>query len=85
MALVIRMEQRTGEMRGMDETGDWKHEWDPDDKKEVDQMRKTFDHNVKDKNFKAFILDEKGKRGEQIFTFDPKAKRIVLVPPMAGG
>lgn len=74
-----------GQMRVMGEVGDWKHEWNPDNPKEVDQMRKTFEHNVDDKGFKAFRLDEKGRRGEQIYKFDPKAARIVLVPPMAGG
>lgn len=74
-----------GAMRILGRVGDWKHEWDPDNNKEVEQMRKTFDHNVNDKKFKAFRLDEKGKRGTQMKRFDPDAKRIVLVPPMAGG
>lgn len=74
-----------GTMNLLGRVGDWKHEWDPANAKEVDQMRKTFNHNVQDKGFKAFRLDEKGNKGTQMKKFDPKAKRIVLVPPMAGG
>lgn len=72
-------------MNVLDRTGDWKLEWDPDNKLEVDQMRKTFEHNVRDKKFTAFKLNKRGKQGEQIYKWDPEAKRIVLVPPMAGG
>lgn len=74
-----------GEMRTLGRRGDWKLEWNPKNKLEVEQMRKTFDHNVKDKGFSAFKLDEKGNAGEQITRFDENAERIVLVPPMAGG
>lgn len=73
------------ELAILDRTGDWKLEWNPKSALEVEQMRKTFDHNVKDKRFMAYRMDKDGKRKEQITVFDPEAERIVLVPPMVGG
>ena len=76
---------KTGIMHLLNDSGDWKHEWDSENKTEVEQMRKTFDHNVKDKGFAAFRIDKDGTRRDQIHKFDPKAERIVLVPPITGG
>ena len=74
-----------GIMNMLADRGDWELKWDPESKLEVDQVRKTFDHNVKDKGFAAFKMGKRGKRGEQLHTFDPLAERIVLVPPISGG
>ncbi|MGH2620332.1 MAG: hypothetical protein ACRDHG_07150 [Anaerolineales bacterium] len=74
-----------GAMNVLGREGDWKLEWDPKNKLEVEQVRKTFEHNVRDKGFAAFRIDEKGKRREQIHSFEPEAERIVLVPPITGG
>jgi hypothetical protein len=72
-------------MNVLNREGDWKLEWDPKNSLEVEQMRKTFDHNVKDKGFAAYRIDARGKQKDQIFSFDPTAERIVLIPPMVGG
>ena len=75
-----------GIMNMLADRGDWKLEWDPENSLEVDQMRKTFDHNVKDKGFAAFKQDKRGRKTRhQIHEFDPRAERIVLVPPISGG
>lgn len=64
--------------------GDVKVQWDPAKEEEVAQARKTFDE-MKEKRYAAYKMKAGGDRGEQITKFDPKAKSIVLVPPMVGG
>jgi len=65
--------------------GDVRQAWDPDNKDEVAAAKKVYD-DLKGKGHLAFrVTDKKGKKGEQMTTFDPKAGRIILAPPMAGG
>ena len=72
------------EMRVMSKTGDTRIIWDPGNEDEVKQAKKTFDDLVK-KRFRPFKVTGEGKKGEQIKEFDPKAEKLILAPPMAGG
>jgi len=66
------------------EEGDVRVEWDPDKKDEMKQAERTFEEMTK-KGYHAFEMCEDGNKGEQMDKFDKQAKRILLVPPMAGG
>lgn len=72
------------QMSILNELGDVKIEWDPDNAKEVEVAEKAFKENTK-KGFKAFRMYDDGKKGEPIDKFDPYAEKILFVPPMAGG
>lgn len=73
-----------GELATMGRTGDTKLIWDPSKKDEVDAAKRMFD-DLRKKSYLAFLVAKKGDKGEQIREFDPKAERIILAPPMAGG
>ena len=64
--------------------GDTKLMWSPDNQDEVNAAKKTFDE-LRKKRFLAFKVEEGGKQGEQVTTFDPKAGKIIMVPQFAGG
>ncbi len=72
------------ELAVMDTTGDSKTIWNPDVPAEVDVARATFDA-LKKKRYIAYTVDEKGEKGKVINDFDPKAGKIILTPPLAGG
>jgi len=63
--------------------GDIKHTWNPKDPEKVREAQLMFDAMVA-KGFRAFHL-KKGQPGEMMTSFDPKAKKVLFVPPMAGG
>ena len=56
--------------------------WDEVDAEQVAQAEGMFNQYLKD-GWMAFSDEPEGRR--QIFKFDPKLKRIVLVPPLGGG
>jgi hypothetical protein len=73
-----------GTLHVMDLTGDTKTIWNPDNRDEVDQARKTF-NDLKAKGYVAYKVAENGKKAEIMTTFDPAAGKVILSPPMAGG
>ena len=56
--------------------------WDVDNSQEVAHAEETFRQYLAD-GWMAFSDDPWGRR--QIFQFNPKLERIVLVPPLGGG
>ena len=72
------------ELAVMDETGDTKTMWDKNNPDEVKQAEKTF-KKLKDKNYIAYNVKSNGKQGEVMHTFDPKAEKVIMVPPVVGG
>jgi len=64
--------------------GDTKIIWSAENADEAAQARKTFD-DLRKKGFAGFAVNKKGDKGEQIFTFDPGAEKLILVPPLRGG
>lgn len=72
-----------GELATMDSSGDTKVSWDPSKPGEVAAARATFD-SLRAKGYAAYRMNGENQ-GEQIFTFDPAAGRIILAPAMQGG
>ena len=73
-----------GELAVIDETGDTKYIWNKDNPTEIKEAEKTFNR-FKKKNYIAYSVDKKGNKGEIMHTFNPKAEKVILAPPMAGG
>jgi hypothetical protein len=71
------------ELNVLDQTGDTTIGWDPSRPDEVDAARETF-RKLKAKGYLAYRTEGKDK-GEAIREFDPRAERIVMSPPLAGG
>lgn len=92
----LATEERINEMQTTEETkpqhsmaimgkeGDTKIMWSADRPEEVENARNSFNA-LREKRYLAFRVNEKGDKGEQMKEFDPKAEKIILVPPMAGG
>lgn len=72
------------ELAVIDQTGDTKTIWDPDNQDEVDVARDTFDA-LKRKNYIAYTVNERGKKGNVITKFDPELGKIIMIPPVVGG
>lgn len=73
-----------GELNILDTTGHTRIIWDSASEDEVDAARATFDK-LKAKGYQAFSVKKDGEQGEKINTFDPKAEKIILAPPLRGG
>lgn len=74
-----------GTMAVMGRRGDTKTIWNPENTDEVAAAKATFDELVGKKKYLAWSVKGDGDKGEQIRTFDPKAGKIILAPPMQGG
>jgi len=65
--------------------GDLRTEWNSKNESETEAARKQF-VDMKANGYKAYRIDPKnGEKGELLKEFDPKAEKIVLVMPFAGG
>jgi len=69
----------------MDATGDTKTIWDPAKPEEVEAAQATFDKLVTNGRYSAFRVGEDGEKSTRMTTFDPKAGKVILVPPMKAG
>lgn len=59
--------------------------WSRDDEKDVEAARVYFTR-MKALGYAAYRADPKtGGKGEVLKEFDPKAEKIIMVPPFAGG
>ena len=67
--------------------GDTKTIWDPENPDEVAAARAQFDTLVSTKRFSAFRVspEDPNKAGVRLREFDPDARRIIFIPPIAGG
>ena len=74
-----------GLLEVMGPEGDLKSVWDPDNADETEAAKAQFD-SLRAKGYLAFKVEgADGTKGEQITEWNPKAGRIILSPPMAGG
>ena len=72
-------------MEAMGPEGDTKTIWDPTNEDEVDNAKASFDR-LTAKGYRAFLVDkETGEKGELMKEWDPKAGRMIMVPPIQGG
>jgi len=71
----------------MGQAGDTKTIWDPNNPDEVEVAKASFDKLVASKRFRAFRVSDEDphKKGERMETFDPKAGRVIFIPPVQGG
>lgn len=74
----------TGVMSWMNTTGDSKIHWDARSEVEVAAAQANYAV-LRAAGYRAFALNTDGTQGEQLDDFDALAKRIVMVPPLAGG
>jgi hypothetical protein len=58
--------------------------WDPDNAEEVRHAREQFDE-LKKKRFAIFRVNAIGNKGELMREFDPRAEKLIAVPPVVGG
>jgi len=68
----------------MDQTGDTKTIFDPNNPDEVAVARDTFNA-LKAKGYLAYEVKGDGEKGEVMQEFNPIAGKVILSPPMAGG
>lgn len=73
------------QMHRLDNSGDSRIEWDPDEDAEVTAAQEMFKQNMKIDGMRAYELDKNGERGKEIKRFNPNAAKIILVPRIAGG
>lgn len=79
------MKSYAHQMHRLDNTGDSRIEWDPDEDNEVEAAEKMFKQNMKIDGMKAYEVGKDGKAGKEIKRFNPNAAKIILVPRIAGG
>lgn len=79
-----KTEEPKSEMRIISGEGDTKVIWDPGNTDEVCAAKAQFDSLI-EKKFSAFEVKKSGDPGKQIKKFKPKAGKIIMVPPIAGG
>lgn len=75
---------RKGEMNVLTRDGDATLTWDVQDRNQVAAARGAFNRRKRE-GYVAFRLDERGRDGSAIDTFDPTAKRIVMSKLVIGG
>tara|TARA_Y100000310_G_scaffold28146_1_gene26798 strand:+ start:2166 stop:2390 length:225 start_codon:yes stop_codon:yes gene_type:complete len=73
-----------GQMCVLDQTGDTKTIWDPNEPDEVKAAKKQF-KSLTEKGYRAFRVDEDGEKDGQMDEFDPGAGKIIFVKQMVGG
>jgi hypothetical protein len=72
------------ELAVMGTEGDTKTLWDPDNETEVSVAKAAFDA-LRKKNYSIFHVKKDGEAGSRMDTFDPRAGKLVAVPPIVGG
>ena len=69
----------------LNEDGDSRIEWDPDNDKETEAAKDMFDKTIEIEGMKAYELGKDGEKGKEIKKFNPNAAKIIMVPRIAGG
>lgn len=72
------------ELACIDRTGDTKTIWDPRNADEVDVAKDTF-KKLRGKGYLIYSVDKEGGKGKAMSDFDPKAAKMIAVPPIVGG
>lgn len=75
-----------GKLRMMGpEAGDEPLTWDPQNEKETEDARKTFEEYI-GKGYAAYRVEQALQRkGEPVSEFDPQESEYLLAAPVAGG
>lgn len=72
------------ELAVMDRTGDTKTIWDPDKPVEVEVAEDTF-KKLRKKGYLIYRVGKDGDKSTMMTDFDPKAAKMIAVPPIVGG
>ena len=72
------------EIRVIDASGDSKHYWDSESLDEVKAARQMFT-DLTAKNYKCYRMSMTGGKGKVMSKFEPKAGKMIFVPPIVGG
>lgn len=75
---------RESQMNVLTREGDAMVAWNVEDQNQVAVARGEFNRRKRE-GYMAFRLDDGGRDGSAIDTFDPTAKRIVMSKPVVGG
>jgi len=73
-----------GTLTKIERSGDSKTIWDSTKPAEVAAARTIFNE-LKEKNYLAYSVNNKGEKAEVVDEFDPNLERIILAPAMSGG
>jgi hypothetical protein len=68
----------------LDDTGDTRLQWDPNNVEEAAKAQSRFNE-LKAKGYLAYSVTGKGDQGVVMKDFDPKAERIIMHSQMVGG
>jgi hypothetical protein len=68
----------------MNGRGHTSHVWKKSDEKQVEEARQLFT-TLTAAGYRAFHMKKSGKQGDLMKDFDPEAKRMLFMPPFAGG
>lgn len=71
-------------MQTLDQTGDTRIEWDPNNPAEIEMAKAAFKA-AQDKKYLIYKLGADGQKGELLRNFDPTAERIIAAPQTVGG
>lgn len=73
-----------GTMQILDRTGHTELQWDPAKPVELEIARAAFDKYLA-QGYSAFEVGRDGERGRRVDTFNPNAKKLMMVPQLVGG
>jgi len=76
--------ERSHEIIEMNETGDTKIIWNPDNEFETQQAKETFER-FKKKGYLIYRTNKDGEKREVMHKFDPSAERMIMSPAVVGG
>jgi hydroxymethylpyrimidine pyrophosphatase-like HAD family hydrolase len=82
--VVLAERAFTSIMKILTENGDDRLTWNKDNGLEAMDAKKKFEEWMK-KGYKAFSIDNNGKKKKEIFEFDVEAEEILMVPPTYKG
>jgi hypothetical protein len=81
---MTAVQEFTGQIRLMNETGDTAVLWDRAVPEQVDEARKVFTE-ARSQGLAAYSTNATTKQSEVIREFDPDATMVVLIPQLQGG
>lgn len=81
---MLQTSPARGELNILDTTGHTRIMWDSASDVEVETAKASFDR-LKAAGYQAFSVKKDGSEGEKINSFDPKAEKIIMAPPLRGG
>lgn len=73
-----------GKFHVLNETGDTKTIWDPNNDDEVEVAKEQF-KKLTDKGYKAYKVGKNGEKSSLVTKFDKGYEKLIFVPTIGGG